>query len=166
MKVATIFDAGQEKAGGTQITFVMRNRLLSVLGLAFLACGVPHFSVQAETRPPAEDTLLKIEAGRLDAMLDQVALLLRVKADETLSTSDNVEAEIRGAMKRYNDLRALACARGVVDAPPCGSIYVPSFSSATPLQEQIDDATSHIYPFWVAVCGKLDDSAHGTCQME
>lgn len=118
-----------------------------MLWLVFLACGIPHFGVQAETSPPAEDTLLKIEAGRLDARLDQVALLLRLKADDTgLSMCDDVEAEIRDAVKRYNVCSRSHAPRGL-DVPPCGNIYMPSFSSSMPLQERIDDATSRIYSF-------------------
>jgi hypothetical protein len=144
----------------------MRPSLIFALSLFIAACGIPH-SLAAGAN---EDPLLRIEAGRLNAMLDQVSALLKAKTDDTALADSDIDSEVRTAANRYNSLLSIACSRSVLVGPPCGDTYAPRALSIPAsdrlLREEIEDATSRIYPFWIAVCAKLDDDAHSTCQME
>ena len=115
--------------------------------------------------------LLRIDAGRLGAMLDQVSTLLDAKVDDTdITAGDDIVADLQGAIRRYNVLLGIACGKGVIAGPPCGEIYAPRLFPPPPssrqLRDEVDDATTHIYPFWTSVCAKLDNPAHATCQLE
>lgn len=144
----------------------MRPSLIFALSLSIAAYGIPH-SLAADA---GEDPLLRIDAGRFDAMLDQVSALLKAKTDDTASSDSDIDSQVRAAANRYNSLLSLACRKSVLTGPPCGDIYAPRALSIPAsdrlLREEIEDATSRIYPFWIAVCAKLDDDAHTTCQLE
>lgn len=140
--------------------------LLFVLLLSIAAYGIP----QGLAADADEDLLLKIDAGRLDAMLDQVSALLKATTGDTASSDGDIDSQVRAAANRYNSLLSLACRKSVLAGPPCGDTYAPRAlsipASERLLREEIEDATSRIYPFWIAVCAKLDDDAHRTCQLE
>jgi len=144
----------------------MRPSLIFALSLSIAAYGIPH-SLAADA---GEDPLLRIDAGRLDAMLDQVSALLKAKTDDTASSDSDIDSQVRAAANRYNSLLSLACRKSVLTGPPCGDIYAPRVLSIPAsdrlLRQEIEDATSRIYPFWIAVCAKLDDDAHTICQLE
>lgn len=136
--------------------------------LLFFASGSPDLRAQAAA---SDEILLRIDAGRLGAMLDQASLLLKAKADDTDgAASDDIGADLQDTIKRYNVLLGIACDKDVVVGPPCGEIYAPQFPppplSSGQLRDEIDNATAHIYPFWSSICAKLDNPAHTTCQME
>ncbi|MGN6515596.1 MAG: hypothetical protein ACTHLR_07115 [Rhizomicrobium sp.] len=126
-------------------------------------------SFDANARPPDDDTILTIDAGRLVAMLDQVTILMKLP-DADQPPSQNPMEVLDFVVARYNVLLPIACERQIVEGPECGLIYAPLLQAdpvpLAVLRREITEVQNHVLPFWHTVCGELDDRGHPICQME
>lgn len=142
----------------------MRKFLLCIVLLSTLPLPAQSAGSQA-----GEEALLAIDAGRLTAMLDQVAMLLKANGSD-VAGDDDIDSELRSTAARYRALLDLACHRDLFAGSQCAESYaLPASSmpvSDSALRREIDDLTSRVHPLWIAVCTKLDDTAHAVCQME
>jgi len=148
--------------------FQIRSTILSAM-IWLVASG----TAAAQTSSDDEATQLAIEAGRLNAMMDQVALLLGVANGEEIapSTHEDAFSELSDAVRSYNRLGPVACAQIVVPEGICPGSYAPGWLARPPitakdLRHDIDDAATHLEPFWRMVCAAKDNANHKTCQLE
>lgn len=123
----------------------------------------------AQASKAEDDTVLPIDAGRLIEMLDQVSILLKVESADDPGTEDPAMI-LQFALRRYNRLKNQACERGLINGRSCSGSYNPALvGGAVPhavLRREMDEAEAQILPFWEDMCGKLDNPAQPTCQLE
>ncbi len=85
-------------------------------------CALASFDATAQ--PPDDDAILTIDTGRLVAMLDQVATLMKLPEVEQ-PPSQNPTEVLDFVVKRYRTLLHVACERTIVEGPRCGEAYAP-----------------------------------------
>jgi hypothetical protein len=123
----------------------------------FPAVGTtPSYQAVVMKNHPEESDLAAIEAGRLDAMVDQIALLLkqpvRRRDGEALSQA-NLPAHLSLTVARFNILLPLACRARQLPSKDC-AVWHPAWLNAfvpDPVVA-VDDAYIHIRPVWAALC--------------
>jgi hypothetical protein len=153
--------AGQDGLSGTGMKRALALMLLVGVGTPALA------------EPP--DTLtMVIDAGRLGVMMDQSQRILGLPDDPEQDGSTETAVVLRNAVKQYQRLLPVACARHVALNGLCEqSFYAPSWLNdlSTPapevLRARIDEATDRVAPLWNALCGTLPkDHDESLCQLE
>lgn len=127
-------------------------------------CGGLASTPTLAAPPPEDDTVLRIDAGRLLVMLDQISTRLKVQTVEP--STDEPSAELAFAIARYNQLRTVACGRALVEGPSCTASFSPTLGDASKRRSDLDYIEARIHPFWEAICTKLDNPAQHTCQLE
>jgi len=109
---------------------------------------------------PQEDNFLAIEAGRLEVMVDQIALVLRVpqtgEHDGTMDRQDMPE-RLSTTAARFQFLAPLACSRHI-SKTACG-VWHPSWikASQSDLGAVVDESYAHIRPVWAALCASHEN---------
>jgi hypothetical protein len=139
-------------------------RAIASIGCAVLFIGT---SAAGWSQRPRDDAVLAIDAGRLLAVLNQVARLLGLN-DTSEPGSESVEAELSFAVSRYSQLRQLACTEGVASGLACNEEYSPRLAvrpSSTTLHKELDETEETIRAFWEEVCLRRDPG-HIVCQLE
>ena len=145
-----------------------------VLAAMFLTVSMVRALAATPVQTRAEDQAVQqtIEAGRLNAMMDQVAVLLGIPNGDGAASNAHEDAfsELSGAVRSYNRLVVVACDQEIFAHGTCPETYGPDWLSRPPqtasdLQLDIDDATQRIEPFWSAVCAARD-AEHKVCQLE
>jgi hypothetical protein len=160
------FDTISALAGRKGLSGTAMKRALTMLLLIGL-------STPALAEPPDTSTMV-IDAGRLGVMMDQSQRILGLPDDPEQDGSTETAVVLRNAVKQYQRLLPVACARHVALNGLCGqSFYAPSWLNdlSTPapevLRARIDEATDRVAPLWNALCGTLPkDHDESLCQLE
>ncbi len=146
--------------------------------LAILSAGFAHADA-------GDDALtLRIDAGRLGALVDQSADALHAIAPQAApqapaATPDErayAHQELVSAVTRYNFVSDQACRAGAVDPSLCEGPYLPAWINDPPgtaysterLRAMIDEASRRLVPFWKDLCVKARKKTHDEsfCQIE
>jgi len=140
-----------------------------------LAIAVVVFmAVPAQAEEPDAFTMT-IDAGRLGVMMDQSQRMLSLPDDPTAENgSTETPVVLRNAVKQYQRLLHVACARHAVANEICDKAYYnPAWLSDTKapalsvLRTRIDEATEYVSPLWGALCDRLPkEHDESLCQME
>ena len=106
---------------------------------------------------PEEGDLAAIEAGRLDIMVDQIALLLMQqpvpRRDSGAMPRGDLPARLALTVTRFNNLLPLACRARQLPSRDCAAWH-PAWLNA-PVANQVaavNDAYLRIRPVWAAMC--------------
>jgi hypothetical protein len=158
------------------ISAVLLSCLIGMIGPAATAADAPDSDMDAAA--------LSIDAGRLVVMVDQSAdalnILVRVDKNEDggpeSGQSAHAFADLVSAVLRYDVIAREACRAGVVSTKLCTGPYLPAWlknasdtdRSNVALRSMIDDATSHLEPFWSDICSRAKQVTkdQAFCQLE
>ncbi len=105
---------------------------------------------------PEENDLAAIETGRLEIMVDQMALLLKQPIPHRDDRAD-LHADITGRLSltiaRFNGLLPLACRVRQLPSRTCAAWH-PAWQNAPAINpmEAVNDTYLHIRPIWAALC--------------
>jgi hypothetical protein len=130
-------------------------------------------AIPARAEPP-DAFVMTIDAGRLGVMMDQSQRILGLPDDPDLDGSTDTSAVLRHAVKQYQRLLHVACARHAVGKTTCEpAYYAPAWLNDTAppspavLRSRIDEASDHVAPLWNALCERLPkDHDESLCQLE
>ena len=102
-----------------------------------------------------EDDFLAIEAGRLEVMVDQMALVLQVPqagGHDGIMDRQNVLERLSTTAARFQLLEPLACSRHI-PRTACGAWHPSWIKASQPdLAAVVDESYAHISPVWAALC--------------
>ena len=105
---------------------------------------------------PEERDVAAMEAGRLDIMVDQMALLLKQPnphQDNDLASSADLPARLTRTAAQFNALLPSACHGGRLPAKLCVPWH-PTWAGRTTADpiSAVNEAYLHIRPVWAALC--------------
>jgi hypothetical protein len=167
---------GQMAAGSTDIIAARKSdpeidSMFVILGVLPQQCGsaksrcpagfpeigtTPSYQAVVMKSYSEESDLAAIEAGRLEVMVDQIALLLKQpvpRRDGEALSRVNLPAHLSLTVARFNTLLPLACHARQLPSMNC-IVWHPAWLNAfvpDPVVA-VDDAYLHIRPIWVALC--------------
>jgi hypothetical protein len=131
-------------------------------------------AVAAALAAPPDPFIMTIDAGRLGVMMDQSQRILGLPDDPAQDGSTETPVVLRNAVKQYQRLLPVACAKVAALKGLCEqSFYAPRWlnDGGTPspevLRARIDEATDRIAPLWGDLCSTLPkDHDESLCQLE
>ena len=140
-----------------------------IVGNAFgvLALAIVLLFLMATVRYRDEARDIAIEAGRLDAMMDNVGVILGarrfepdVKPSTPFDSRDYAEQSLARAMIQYDRLLPIACSRRLVRGAICRRAPWPAWmnhralsdESDQVLRERLNEVSARVVPFWSAFC--------------
>ena len=161
---------------------VLRPLILAVLFCAGASAVFAASPTPSQHRAAIAAEMM-IEAGRLSVMLDQAEAAMKLRAqptEEPVETPAQQQIyavhELRAAVLRYNVMQFDACRSGLISGDLCAQPYLPDWLKEPPdvipppfvVVARVQDAMTHILPFWSAMCAKAVAQTHDDtfCAME
>lgn len=149
-----------------------------------LVCLLATSMAKAADAPQPDADELAIDAGRLVVMVDESEEALKLLAP-SLKIEDSGPGPVQMgsvfprlvfAVGRYSVVVAGACRATRVDPRFCMGAFAPGWLKDPPdtdhddaaLRSMIEDATSHVEPFWSDICARAKRASgdEGFCQLE
>ena len=117
----------------------------------------PYMAVSSRN-DPARDDILAIEVGRLEVMVNQIAILTHQSSVFLTGTEDAPSQKIMfdrlaASVARFNTLLPSACTHAHIPMASCHS-YRPEWRAgvSADLGDAVDDAYAHVGPVWQTLC--------------
>jgi hypothetical protein len=109
---------------------------------------------------PARDDILAIEVGRLEVMVNQIAILTHQSSTSLTGTESAPSQKVMfnrlaASVARFNTLLPGACTHAHISMANCHS-YRPEWmvlvSASADLGDAVDDTYAHVGPVWQTLC--------------
>jgi hypothetical protein len=137
------------------------------------AAALLLLAVQAVRADDADSPAMTIDAGRLGVMMDQAQRILGLPDADDQDSNTETFAVLKNAVRTYQRLVPVACARHIGKAPCDRPSYAPAWlqlDTVPPpevLRARIDEATDPVSALWNALCDTLPkDHDPSLCQLE